>query len=37
MPVWGMWDDSLHGRIAATIREQQRYRFRLFEYAALGK
>jgi len=34
---WGTWDDSLHGRIAATIREQQRYRFRLFEYAALGK
>ncbi len=32
---WGTWDDSLHGRIAATIREQQRYRFRLFEYAAL--
>lgn len=34
---WGTWDDNLHGRIAATIREQQRFRFRLFEYAALGK
>jgi hypothetical protein len=34
---WGTWDDSLHGRIAAAIREQQRFRFRLFEYAALGK
>jgi len=32
---WGMWDDSLHGRIAAAIRGQQQFRFRLFEYAAL--
>ena len=31
---WGKWDDSLHGRVAANIRAQQRYRFRLFEYAA---
>ena len=31
---WGRWDDSLHGRVAANIRAQQRYRFRLFEYAA---
>jgi hypothetical protein len=33
---WGKWDDNLHGRIAANIRGQQRYRFRLFEYAATG-
>jgi hypothetical protein len=31
---WSRWDDNLHGRIAANIRAQQRYRFRLFEYAA---
>jgi hypothetical protein len=29
------WDDNLHGAIAAGIRGQQRYRFRLFKYAAL--
>lgn len=29
------WDDNLHGQIAASIRGQQRYRFRLFRYAAL--
>jgi hypothetical protein len=33
---WGKWDDDLHGRIAANIRAQQRYRYRLFEYEALG-
>ncbi|HEY0132287.1 MAG TPA: hypothetical protein VGB57_12885 [Allosphingosinicella sp.] len=33
---WGKWDDALHGRVAANIRAQQRYRFRLFEYSALG-
>ena len=33
---WGSWDEALHGRVAASIRAQQRYRFRLFEYAALG-
>ena len=33
---WGNWDENLHGRVAASIRAQQRYRFRLFEYAALG-
>ena len=33
---WGTWDDNLHGRIAANIRAQQRYRFRLFEYSALA-
>ena len=32
---WGRWDEALHGRVAANIRAQQRYRFRLFEYAAL--
>ncbi|HLL30159.1 MAG TPA: hypothetical protein VK403_04100 [Allosphingosinicella sp.] len=34
---WGRWDDNLHGKVAANIRAQQRYRFRLFEYAALGQ
>jgi hypothetical protein len=33
---WGSWDNQLHGRIAANIREQQKTRFRLFEYAAVG-
>jgi hypothetical protein len=33
---WGKWDEALHGKVAANIRAQQRYRFRLFEYAALG-
>ena len=33
---WGRWDDNLHGRIAAAIRAQQRYRYRLFEYAVEG-
>lgn len=33
---WGTWDEALHGRVAANIRAQQRYRFRLFEYEALG-
>jgi hypothetical protein len=31
------WDESLHGVIAANIRAQQRYRFRVFKYAALGE
>ena len=31
------WDDSLHGAIAKNIRDSQRYRFRLFKYAALGE
>jgi hypothetical protein len=31
------WDDNLHGAIAANIRAQQKYRFRLFKYAALGE
>lgn len=34
---WTNWDDSLHGRLAAAIREQQRIRYRLFTYAALGE
>jgi hypothetical protein len=34
---WGRWDDNLHGRIAAAIRAQQRFRFRLFEYSAVDK
>jgi hypothetical protein len=31
------WDESLHGAVAKNIRGQQRYRFRLFKYAALGE
>jgi hypothetical protein len=31
------WNDDLHGVVAKNIREQQRYRFRLFKYAALGE
>jgi hypothetical protein len=31
------WDDNLHGVIAANIRAQQRYRYRLFKYTALGE
>jgi len=31
------WDENLHGVIANNIRAQQRYRFRLFKYAALGE
>ncbi len=31
------WDDNLHGAVAKNIRDQQRYRFRLFKYAALGE
>ena len=31
------WDDNLHGVIAKNIRDQQRYRFRLFKYSALGE
>lgn len=32
---WGTWDDALHGRVAANIRAQQRYRYRLFDYGVL--
>jgi hypothetical protein len=31
------WDDNLHGVIAANIRTQERYRYRVFKYAALGE
>lgn len=31
------WDETLHGAIAKNIRDQQKYRFRLFKYAALGE
>ncbi|HKR11063.1 MAG TPA: hypothetical protein VJT15_03315 [Pyrinomonadaceae bacterium] len=31
------WDDNLHGVVAANIRAQQRYRFRVFKYSALGE
>ena len=31
------WDENLHGAIAKNIRDQQKYRFRLFRYAALGE
>jgi hypothetical protein len=34
---WTNWDDALHGRIAEAMRAQQRYRYRLFTYAALGE
>jgi hypothetical protein len=32
---WGAWDEAVHGRIAAALRGQQRFRYRLFEFAAL--
>ncbi|HST37320.1 MAG TPA: hypothetical protein VLK25_11910 [Allosphingosinicella sp.] len=32
---WSRWDDDLHGRLAGNMRAQQRYRYRLFSYAAL--
>jgi hypothetical protein len=31
------WDENLHGAVAKNIRDQQKYRFRLFKYAALGE
>jgi hypothetical protein len=31
------WKDDLHGVIAKNIRDQVRYRFRVFKYAALGE
>ena len=31
------WDEKLHGVVAANIRAQQRYRFRLFKFATLGE
>ena len=32
---YATWDENLHGVIAKKIRHSQRYRFRLFKYAAL--
>ena len=29
------WDEKLHGVVAKNIRDQQRYRFRLYKYSAL--
>jgi hypothetical protein len=34
---YAKWDENLHGTIAKAIREQSKYRFRLFKYAALGE
>jgi hypothetical protein len=34
---WSRWDDNLHGRIAANIRDRQRFRYRLVRYAAMGE
>lgn len=34
---WATWDENLHGKVAANIREQQRYRYRLITYGALGE
>jgi hypothetical protein len=34
---YAKWDESLHGAVAKNIRDQQRYRFRLFKYAALNE
>ncbi len=31
------WDDALHGAVATHIRDNQRYRFAIFNYAALGE
>ena len=31
------WKEDLHGVVAKNIRDQVRYRFRLFKYAALGE
>jgi hypothetical protein len=31
---WGNWDENRHGKVAANIRARQRYRYRLFDYAA---
>jgi hypothetical protein len=34
---YATWKDDLHGVVAKSIRDQSRYRFRLFKYAALGE
>lgn len=34
---YAVWKEDLHGVVAKNIRDQQKYRFRLFKYAALGE
>ena len=34
---YAVWRDDLHGVVAKNIRDAQRYRFRVFKYAALGE
>jgi hypothetical protein len=34
---YSKWDETLHGATARKIRDSQKYRFRLFKYAALGE
>ena len=34
---WTSWDENVHGRIAKAMRDTQRYRYRLFTYAAMGE
>jgi hypothetical protein len=34
---WSTWDEAVHGKIAAAMRAQQKYRYRLFTYAAIDK
>ena len=34
---YAVWRDDLHGVVARNIRDTQKYRFRLFKYAALGE
>ena len=34
---YSKWDENLHGAVARAIRDSQKYRFRLFKYAALGE
>jgi hypothetical protein len=34
---WSNWDENVHGRIAKAMRDTQRYRYRLFTYAAMGE
>lgn len=31
------WDEGLHGAVAGKIRAAQRYRYRLYKYAAMGE
>ena len=37
MDQYSKWDETLHGAIAKKIRDGQKYRFRIFKYAALGE